>query len=68
MRIRKWLIEITLENGEKEVLLDAPDWVAKPVDEYLYYRYLCGLEANYKENLADSQINIIKDENNRGPE
>jgi hypothetical protein len=63
MRIRKWLIEITLENGEKEVLLDAPDWVAKPVDEYL-----CGLEANYKENLADSQINIIKDENNRGPE
>ena len=63
MRITNWLIEITLENGEKEVLLKAPNWVAKPIDEYL-----CGLEAAYKENLVDSQINIMKDENNRGPE
>jgi len=29
---------------------------------------LCGLEANYNENTADSQINIMKDENNKGPE
>ena len=63
MRITSWTIEITLENGEKEFLSDAPDWVAKPVDEYL-----CGLEADYKENTADSQINIMKDEQNRGPE
>jgi len=63
MRITNWTIEITLENGEKEFLSNAPDWVAKPVDEYLN-----ALESTYEENIADSQINIMKDEQNRGPE
>ena len=35
MKIIHWTIKITLENGETEFLSDAPDWVAKPVDEYL---------------------------------
>ncbi len=63
MRITHWTIKITLENGEEEFLPNAPDWVAKPVDEYLN-----ALESTYKENIADSQINIMKDEQNRGPE
>lgn len=63
MKIIHWTIKITLENGETEFLSDAPDWVAKPVDEYLN-----ALESTYEENRADSQINIMKDEQNRGPE
>jgi hypothetical protein len=51
MRITNWTIEITLENGEKEFLSNAPDWVAKPVDEYL-----CGLEADYKEIEDQNEI------------
>jgi hypothetical protein len=63
MKIIHWTIKITLENGETEFLSDAPDWVAKPVDEYLN-----ALESTYEENRVDSQINIMKDEQNRGPE
>jgi len=63
MKITHWTIKITLENGEEEFISDIPDWVANPVDEYL-----SGLEQDYEENTADSQINIMKDEQNRGPE
>ena len=35
MKITHWTIKITLENGEEEFISDIPDWVAKPVDEYL---------------------------------
>ena len=35
MKITHWTIKITLENGEEEFISDIPDWVAKPIDEYL---------------------------------
>ncbi len=63
MKITHWTIKITLENGHEEYLSDIPDWVANPVDEYL-----SGIEQNYEEHSADIQINIMKDEQNKGPE
>ena len=68
MRIVNWTIKITLENGKTEFLADAPNWVAKTVDQYLSDLEACAnSEVSYNEHVADSNINLKKDEDNTGP-
>ena len=33
--VEAWVIRVTYSDGREEDLVDCPDWVAQPIDEWL---------------------------------